>query len=104
MDIFGTITQALGSMPSATAIGQNLLLGAGTTVVMAGLKSQDGQNSIDPLHLFFHAPVQAAVPATATTPAVPAVPQNVSTISMANFQALPAATQAALIAAGYHII
>ena len=104
VDIFGSITQALGNMPSATAIGQNLLLGAGTTIVMSGLQSSTGQNAIDPLHLIFHNPVTPATPATATTPATPAVPQTVSTISMQNFQALPQAMQAALIQAGYHII
>lgn len=86
----GTILSAL---PSTNDIAQQLLLGAGTSVVMAGLSSSAGQNAIDPLHLIFK---------TTTTPnaAAPVIP----TITGSAFAALPAASQASLLAAGVHIV
>ena len=93
MDILGNVTSLLGAMPSATAIGQNLLLGAGTTVVMAGLTSGAGQNAIDPLHLIFKS---SSGPST-VAPAVP-------TTTASAFSAMNAAAQTAFLNAGGHIV
>ena len=88
----GSLTNALSSyMPSGSALIQNLALGAATSVVVAGIKSDAGKQAMDPLGLFPH----------------PANNPNVvtgATITASAFAALPAAAQAQLTAAGVHIV
>lgn len=79
-------------MPSSSDIVSNIALGAATSVVLAGLKSQQGADALDPLHLFHQAP--ASNPNIAVGP----------TIAAAAFASLPAASQAQLLAAGVHIV
>jgi hypothetical protein len=51
----GNLTTQLGGlMPSGSSLLQNLALGAGTTVLISGLQSGQGQDAIDPLHWFHH--------------------------------------------------
>ena len=90
----GTILSAL---PNTNDIAQQLMLGAGTSVVMAGLSSAAGQNAIDPLHLIFKT--------TTTAPNTPVAPAtNIPTITAAAFASLPPASQQALLAAGAHSV
>lgn len=86
----------LSSMPSASAIAANVATGVAGTVILSGLQSQGGQNALDPLHLVFK-------PNTATTTAGVTTSVATPTISAAAFAALPAAQQAAVLAAGAHI-
>ena len=95
------LTNVLGNiLPSTTDIAQNVLLGAGTTIFLSGFTSQAGQNALDPLHLFAK---QTNPPATqAGAPVSVAAP--VPSVTGAAFAAMPAASQAALLAAGVHIV
>lgn len=85
---------SLSSMiPDSSSILSNIALGAATSVVVAGFKSQQGQDALDPLHLFHH-----DQPANNPNAVVGA------TISASAFAALPPATQSQLIASGVHIV
>ena len=87
-----SVTNALASyMPSGNALIQNLALGAATSVVVAGMKSDAGKAAIDPLGLFPH---------PANNPAA----VSGASITASAFAALPAAVQAQLTAAGVHIV
>jgi hypothetical protein len=95
---FGALTSNLGSLvPSGTDIMQNLALGAATSVVLAGVKSQSGQDALDPLQLFHKQPAPIA---PTNNPAVTVGP----TITASAFAQLPATAQAQLTASGVHII
>src|SRR6266567_2269193 len=90
----------LGSLlPSTSDIATNLALGAATSVVLAGVKSNAGQDAMDPLHLFHHDP-QVAPVAASNNPASVVGP----TVTASAFASLPATTQAQLSAAGVHIV
>jgi hypothetical protein len=97
----GVLSDLTSLLPSSGDLLQQVLLGAGASVVLSGLKSQAGLDAIDPLHLI----PRPAVPATATAPAQPAAVSAVigKSITVAAFASLPAASQAAVLAAGYVI-
>lgn len=89
-----SVTNTIGSwLPSGSALAQNVALGAATSVVLAGLKSQAGLDALDPLHLIHHDP-QSGTTATAVVG---------KSISSAAFGALDAAGKAQVLAAGYVI-
>lgn len=94
------ITNTIGSLlPSGQDIAQNLLMGAATSVIVKGLQA-GGANSLDPLGLF-PKPAQPAAPIAPTNnPAVVSGP----TVTASAFASLPASVQAALMAAGVHIV
>ena len=80
-------------VPSQGDLLNSIIAGAAGTVVLSGLKSQDGQNALDPLHLF-HAKetnVQGAV-------------QGGNVMIASQFAKLDPSTQAALLNAHYTII
>lgn len=91
-----TVSADLGSyLPSGNALMQNIALGAATSVVLAGLKSNAGKDALDPLGIFHgNQQQQANNPSAVVGP----------TITASAFAALPAATQAQLTAAGVHIV
>lgn len=85
---------SLSSMiPDSSSILSNIALGAATSVVVAGFKSSQGQDALDPLHLF-----HKDAPANNPNAVVGA------TITSSAFAALPATTQTTLIASGVHIV
>jgi len=86
-------------VPSSTDVINNLILGAGTSVVLAGLKSKAGADAMDPLGLF-HKDAPPAPPAAVNNPNVVVGP----TITASAFSALAPAAQAQLAASGVHII
>jgi len=90
-DLSGLASQLGGLLPSNDSLIKGLVGSAVLGVVGAGLKSEAGQNSVDPLHLIFHP--QGSVQAT-TKP----------TISAAAFGALPADARAQLLAQGVAIL
>lgn len=97
LDISGTLTNLVGALPTGQQVLQNVLLGAGTTVILSGLKSADGQNALDPLHLIFKpAPAPAAAPSTAVVAPVP-------TATQAAFNAMTPAAQVQFLQLGGHI-
>ena|SRR5438874_13009479 len=90
---FGGLVSNLGSLlPSQESIIQNVALGAATSVVIAGLKSDSGKNALDPLGLFHGR--EANNPSSVVGP----------TVTASAFASLPPATQAQLAASGVHIV
>src|SRR6266704_3330856 len=51
--VFSDIGNLAGGVTGQTLL-ESLLAGAAGTVVLSGLKTADGQNAIDPLHIFVH--------------------------------------------------
>jgi hypothetical protein len=51
--IFGDVAGLAGSISLQDIIAQ-AALGAAVTVGVSGLKTQEGQNALDPLHIFTH--------------------------------------------------
>lgn len=80
-------------IPSQGDLLNSIIAGAAGTVVLSGLKSQEGQNALDPLHLF-HAKDSG------TQGAVQGGPVMVAS----QFSKLDPGTQQALLAAHYTII
>lgn len=80
-------------MPTGNELLNNLVAGAAGTVVLAGLKSQAGQDALDPLHLVHKDPAAGAASSTVIG----------KSITAAAFASLPAASQAQILAAGYVI-
>ncbi len=76
---------------------QQVLLGAGASVVLAGLKTNAGVDAVDPLHIFHHP--AAADGAPGGTSSVVG-----KSITAAALGALPAATQAQILQQGYVIL
>jgi hypothetical protein len=97
--IFGDVA---GLLPSSGDILQQVIIGAGAGVVLAGLKSNAGLDAVDPLHLI----PRPATPATATAPAQPASVAVVvgKTIAASAFASLTPAIQDRLMSQGYVIV
>ena len=76
-------------IPSSNELVNNIALGAATSVVLSGLKSQGGQDAIDPLHIFHKDGSSTVI--------------GGKTMSGAAFAALDPATKAQVLAAGYMI-
>ena len=91
--IFGDLANLV---PSQNDILQSVAAGAAGTVVLAGLKSSEGQSALDPLNLFHH-------PATATTPAVSGVVSG-NVMTMSQFLALSPDNQKMIQTLKYTII
>lgn len=95
--LFSNINLA-GALPSGTDILNNVALGAVTSVILAGAKTQAGGAALDPLGLFPH---QGNAPiAPQNNPNVTSGP----TITASAYAQLPPGTQAQLAATGVHII
>ena len=93
--IFSDIGNLAGSV-SGQDIVQSILAGAAGTVVISGLKSQGGQDAVDPLHLFHHNPPAGGSPATGV------VQGNV--ITMSKFMALTPDQQKMFVALNYTVV
>lgn len=92
----------VGNLASGVT-GQNLieslLAGAAGTVVLSGLKTPDGQNAVDPLHIFVHQPTPGA-----NAGAVQGVVQGSNVMTMSQFLALSPDNQKMIQALKYTII
>ena len=87
----------LGNLiPSSGDIVQQLIIGAGATTLLAGMKSSAGQDALDPMHLFHHDPV----PTPTNNPNVVIGP----TITASAFASLPPATQQMMMSNGAHVV
>jgi hypothetical protein len=93
VNLTGVVGDLTNLIPSSTDIVQNVILGAGTSVVLAGLKSQAGGDALDPLHIF-HKDSPNNNPNNTIGP----------TITASAFAALPPASQQQLAASGVHIV
>lgn len=87
----------LASGINGQTILDNLVVGAGGTLLLSGLQTQAGQDAIDPAHLFHK-------PATATSPAITGVVQGGNVMTMSKFMALTPDQQKMIQAIGYTII
>lgn len=101
VNLTGVVGDLTNLLPSSNDILQQVIVGAGASVVLAGLKSSAGLDAIDPLHLIPR-------PAVAATPTAAAVPASVSTvvgasITAAAFNAMAPAQQEQILAARYVI-
>jgi len=87
----------LGNLiPSSSDILQQVIIGAGATTVLAGMKTAAGQDALDPLHLFHH----DQAPSSANNPNVVIGP----TVTASAFAALPPATQQMMMSNGAHVV
>src|SRR5690349_18499362 len=92
----------VGNLASGVT-GQNLieslLAGAAGTVVLSGLKTPDGQNAVDPLHIFTHQPTPGS-----NSGQVTGVVQGSNIMTMSAFLALSPENQKVIQALKYTII
>jgi len=95
VNLTGIVGDLTNLIPSSNDLLQSLIAGAAGTVVLSGLKSQEGQNALDPLHLFHHTPASGA-------PATGVVQGQVMTMS--KFLTLNPDQQKMLQAMGFTII
>jgi len=86
----GVLGDLSSAIPSSTDILQQVMIGAGASVVLAGLKSQSGLDAVDPLHIIHKDQPTSVVVG--------------KTISAAAFSALSPAAQAQIMAGGYSIV
>jgi hypothetical protein len=93
--VFGDIGNLAGSV-SGQDVLNSILAGAAGTVVISGLKSGEGQDAIDPLHIFHK-------PATPTSPAASGVVQG-QVMTMTKFLTLTPDQQKMIQAMGYTIV
>ena len=73
VNLTGVLGDLTSLIPSSGDILNQVIIGAGASVILSGLKTSAGLDAVDPLHLI----PRPAVAATATSPAIPA---SVSTI------------------------
>lgn len=93
----GIVSDLTNLIPSSSDLIQQMIIGAGASVVLAGVKTGAGQDALDPLHLFHKDPA----------PVAPTNNPNMvvgASITASAFAAMPAASQTALLAAGVHIV
>lgn len=93
VNLTGIVGDVTNLIPSSTDVLQQVIVGAGASVVLAGLKTSAGADAIDPLHIF-HKDSPNNNPNNIIGP----------TITASAFSALPPATQAQLAASGVHIV
>lgn len=90
-------------IPSQGAVLDSLLAGAAGTVVLSGLKSGEGQDAVDPLHLFHHQPAPAVAGAAAPS-SVSGVVSGGGVMTMSAFLALSPDNQKLIQSMKYTII
>ena len=85
----GILSDLSSAIPSSSDVLQQVLVGAGASVVLAGLKTNAGLDAIDPLHII-HKDGSSTVVG--------------KTIASSAFSALSPAAQVQIMAAGYTIV
>ncbi len=89
VNLTGIVGDLTNLIPSSSDVLQQVLLGAGASVVLSGLKTQAGVDAVDPLHIFHKDGGSTVV--------------GGKTISGAAFAALDAGGKSQVLAAGYVI-
>ena len=92
VNLTGVLSDLQSAIPSSTDVLQQVLVGAGASVVLAGLKTQSGMDAIDPLHIIHKSDTQPG--STIVGKTIPA----------SSFNALDAAGRAQVLAAGFSIV
>lgn len=90
-DVLGSVLNSVNNI-NLGDIASQVAMGAIVTAAAAGFKSQEGQNALDPLHIFHKDGSQTVINPSGKT------------ISAAAFAALDAAGKSAVTAAGYQIV
>ncbi len=93
----GVFSDLLSAVPSQSAILDSVLAGVAGTVIISGAKSTEGQDALDPLHLFHHNPPAGGAP-------VSGVVQGGNVIKMSAWMALTKDQQTMFQAMNYTII
>lgn len=93
VNLTGVLSDLSSAIPSSNDVLQQVLVGAGASVVLAGLKTNAGMDAIDPLHII-HKDTPNNNPNNVVGP----------TITASAFGALPPAAQAQVLASGVHIV
>ena len=91
----GIVGDLTNLMPSGSDLIQQIILGAGASVVLSGLKTNSGMDAVDPMHIFHH-------PATPTAPATTSVVVG-KTVTGSVFASLTPAIQDRMMAQGYTV-
>ena len=91
----GILSDLTSAIPSSSDILQQVIIGAGATTLLAGMKTGAGQDALDPLHLFH----KDAVSPTNN-------PNNIvgATVTSSAFAAMPPASQQMLLSNGVHVV
>lgn len=93
----GIVSDLTSLVPSSSDLINQVIVGAGASVVLAGLKSNAGQDAVDPFHIFHHpAPTDGTAGGVSTV-----VGKSITASALA---ALPASTQAQVLQQGYVIL
>lgn len=90
VNLTGVLSDLQSAIPSSSDILQQVLIGAGASVVLSGLKTQAGMDAVDPLHIIHKSP---EAPSTVVG----------KSITAAAFSSMSPSAQAAILAAGYVI-
>ncbi len=97
VNLTGIFQDAANLLPSQNDLLSQLIAGAAGTVVISGLQSAQGQDAVDPMHIFHK-------PATAGAPATQGVVQGGQVMLMSKFITLTPDQQKMIQALGYTII
>ncbi len=89
VNLTGVVGDLSSLIPSSSDVLQQVIVGAGASVVLAGLKTQAGVDAIDPLHIFHKDGGSTIVG---------------KTIPASAFNALDAAGKAQVLASGVSIV
>ena len=91
----GILSDLSSAIPSSSDILQQVIIGAGATTLLAGMKTSQGQDALDPLHLFHKDQVSPSNN-----------PNNIigATITASAFSALPPASQQMMLSNGAHVV
>ena len=88
----GILSDLSSVIPSSSDILQQLMIGAGASVILSGLKTQAGMDAVDPLHIIHKDPATGAVVGSTVTG---------KTIPQSLWALMTAPQQAQLSALGY---
>ncbi len=102
-NLTGIFADAANLLPSQNDLLSQLIAGAAGTVVISGLQSAQGQDAIDPMHIF-HKPAVAATPTAPAQPAQQGIVQGGQVMLMSKFITLTPDQQKMIQALGYTII
>lgn len=93
VNLTGVLSDLSSAIPSSQDVLQQVMVGAGASVVLAGLKTNAGMDAIDPLHII-HKDTPNNNPNNVVGP----------TITSSAFGALTPQARAQVLASGVHIV
>ena len=93
VNLTGVVGDLGNLIPSSTDVLQQVIVGAGASVVLAGLKTNAGMDALDPLHII-HKDTPNNNPNNVVGP----------TITASAFSSLPPASQTQVLASGVHVV